>query len=469
MDAVLTAAAAQRSLAHHNWPDDVTVRVRMGLHSGEPTIGGDRYVGLGVHRASRICAAAHGGQVLLSNATRELIEDDLPPDVELLDLGEQRLKDIDRSERLYQVVAPGLPKEFPPLRAPAVVAFGGREGELAAAAEAAVRRPLRFRARRRSILLAVAGLVAAGIGIGVLLLAGAYGGGSRPMVGSHGLGVIDPLRNKVVDAIDLPNRASSIAVGAGSLWVADGPDGTVLRVDTKNHRIVKTIGVGFTPEAVAARAGAVWVAEHAGVDNYASLREIDPLTGQGGRPRKLRTGGASVVGLLADDQGVWLGLRFNGVFRIDGASGAIHGPIPGSSDATALTLGNGMLWIAEGDDQVVSRVEPATETVQVSIPIGARDAGAMAFGAGWVWVADAAGNKVWRIDPVRNEVFDTIPVGRSPSAIAVRGDEVWVANRGDGTVSRIDPKQGKVVSTIALGQSFDHIAAGEGAVWATVP
>jgi class 3 adenylate cyclase len=136
--AVAAAEAAQRALAGNQWPHDAVVRVRMGIHSGEPTIGGDRYVGLGVHRASRICAAAHGGQVLLSNATRELIEDDLPPDLSLRDLGEQKLKDIDRPERLYQLVMAGLPNDFPPLRAPVEPAFSGREGELVAAAEAAV-------------------------------------------------------------------------------------------------------------------------------------------------------------------------------------------------------------------------------------------------------------------------------------------------------------------------------------------
>jgi class 3 adenylate cyclase len=92
-DAVAVAVAAQRSLLGHAWPDGVLVRVRMGIHTGEPTVGQDRYVGLGVNRAARICSAAHGGQVLLSNTTRDLVEDDLPFDVGLRDLGEHTLKD----------------------------------------------------------------------------------------------------------------------------------------------------------------------------------------------------------------------------------------------------------------------------------------------------------------------------------------------------------------------------------------
>ena len=79
----------------------------MGIHTGEPAMGGERYVGLGVHRAARICAAGHGGQVLVSQTTRELLRDDPIPDVALRDLGEHQLKDMDEPERLYQLVAPG--------------------------------------------------------------------------------------------------------------------------------------------------------------------------------------------------------------------------------------------------------------------------------------------------------------------------------------------------------------------------
>jgi DNA-binding NarL/FixJ family response regulator/class 3 adenylate cyclase len=114
-DAIAAAVAAQRALARHGWPGGVQVRVRMGIHTGEPLAADGRYVGLGVHRAARISAAGHGGQILLSNATRELVEDDLPPDVRLLDLGEHRLKDLDRPERIFQVDVDDLPSEFPPL------------------------------------------------------------------------------------------------------------------------------------------------------------------------------------------------------------------------------------------------------------------------------------------------------------------------------------------------------------------
>ena len=114
-EAVAAAVASQRALADHEWPEGAQVKVRIGIHTGEPSLGEEGYQGLGVHRAARICAAGHGGQILLSNASRELIEDELSDDLALVDLGENRLKDLERPERIFQVVYPGVDLSFPPL------------------------------------------------------------------------------------------------------------------------------------------------------------------------------------------------------------------------------------------------------------------------------------------------------------------------------------------------------------------
>src|SRR6266566_7380693 len=115
-DAICAAVEMQRSLASHAWPEDVLVRVRMGLHTGEPELTSEGYVGLDVHRAARIMSAGHGGQILLSQSTRELLEQELPPAVSLRDLGVHRLNDLQRPTRLFQVVIADLPADFPPLR-----------------------------------------------------------------------------------------------------------------------------------------------------------------------------------------------------------------------------------------------------------------------------------------------------------------------------------------------------------------
>jgi hypothetical protein len=84
----------------------------------------DRYIGLGVHRAARICSAGHGGQILLSGATFAVLADDVEPDIGFVDLGEHRLRNLDRSERIYQLVIPDLPRVFPPLKAVPVAESG---------------------------------------------------------------------------------------------------------------------------------------------------------------------------------------------------------------------------------------------------------------------------------------------------------------------------------------------------------
>jgi class 3 adenylate cyclase len=107
------AASAQRSLHEHAWPGDRELRVRMGIHTGEPTVGEEGYLGLDVVRGARICSAAHGGQVLVSETTRALVRGDEPEGVELRDLGDHHLKDVAHPERLYQLAAPGLAQDFP--------------------------------------------------------------------------------------------------------------------------------------------------------------------------------------------------------------------------------------------------------------------------------------------------------------------------------------------------------------------
>jgi hypothetical protein len=116
-DAVAAAVAAQRALATHAWPDGAELKVRMSIHTGEPVVGEEGYVGIDVHRAARICSAAHGGQVLLSATTAALVAGPaLPEGVSKRELGDVRLKDMEEAERVVQLEIDGLPSAFPPLR-----------------------------------------------------------------------------------------------------------------------------------------------------------------------------------------------------------------------------------------------------------------------------------------------------------------------------------------------------------------
>lgn len=114
--AAAAAVTAQRGLAAEAWPEGGQIRSRMGLHTGEGVLSGGSYVGLDVHRAARISNAGHGGQVLLSATTRALVESSLPGGVTLREMGEHRLKDLSRPERIWDLVIEGIASDFPPLR-----------------------------------------------------------------------------------------------------------------------------------------------------------------------------------------------------------------------------------------------------------------------------------------------------------------------------------------------------------------
>jgi len=137
---LVAAVEGQRALERHAWPTTGPLRVRMAIHSGSAEVREGDFFGPALNRTARLMAIGHGGQVLVSSTTSALVADDQVPGSELVDLGEHRLRDLDRPEHVYQVVATGLRREFPPLRAvaehptnlrPQVTSFVGRERELA--------------------------------------------------------------------------------------------------------------------------------------------------------------------------------------------------------------------------------------------------------------------------------------------------------------------------------------------------
>jgi len=139
-DAVAAAIAGQRALEAHPWPENIRVRVRIGIHTGEALADGDNYTGQEVHRASRICDAGHGGQIVVSKTTAELVRAGVGNGAVLTDLGDHRLKDMGDAQRLFQLTATGLPSQFSPLRSLSSASnlpaerssFVGRQKELAA-------------------------------------------------------------------------------------------------------------------------------------------------------------------------------------------------------------------------------------------------------------------------------------------------------------------------------------------------
>ena len=210
------------------------VRVRMGIHAGDPEVAGDRYVGLAVSRAARICAAAHGGQVLLSSSARSLLADH--DRAALLDLGLHRLKDFPEPESLSQLAIEGLPTRFPPLRTEAQPP-----------------------SRRRPLLLAAAALLLIGAITAAVFAVTSGGGSGLSHIGSMSVGVTDAKTAKLIAEVPLGFKSSLISSGEGSIWVANPTASTLTKIDPKTREQERSaLGTGILT-GIAAGQGAVWV------------------------------------------------------------------------------------------------------------------------------------------------------------------------------------------------------------------
>jgi YVTN family beta-propeller protein len=448
-DGVLAAVEAQRALSRYPWPDGAPVKVRIGIHTGQASPIEGRYTGVAVHRAARICAAGFGGQVLVSQATQTLLEDeeeDLA--VALRDLGEQRLKDLDRPVRLYQVGAPGLPSEFPALRQKD--------------APAPAPRPVPFIRRRKVVLGAATFAILVGAAIAALLLVRS-GGGGLSAVRANNVGVIDPKTNEIVAEVPVGIRPGPVAFGAGSVWVGNLDDRTLTRIDTQRRTNAGTISLNNqTPTGLAFGEGGVWVAHGL----LGKLSRVDPQFGRVTETLDLAV--PSTEGSVAVGGGaVWAVYGESTLVRIDPARLRSLGRGFAGANPAGIVFATGALWVANGGDQTVYRLNPSTfeEGPVRTISVGRSPAG-IAFGAGAIWVANAGDGTVTRIDPTSHSTF-TIQVAGSPSAVAAGADAIWVASRA-GKIARIDPLTRRVVKTIDVRNAVAGIAVGGGSVWVTV-
>ncbi len=445
-DAMAAAVDAQRDLAAHPWPEGATVKVRMGLHTGEPKVGAERYVGIGVHRAARIGSAGHGGQVLLSSTTKELAEEDLPPGITIRDLGQRRLKDIEQPQHVYQLVIEGLENEFAQLKTLDV--------------------ELRRKRRRMYGGAALIGVVAAAVAIPVFALGQGSSGGGLTVEGNS-LALIDPGSNQVVAQV--PNvgaQPASIAYGASSLWVANLGDQTVARVDPATRAVTRNIPVTGSPTGLATTPGAVWVVSSNPASPSVSVTRIDPqFDTKAGATRigNVVPGGSGTVATKGD--AVWVAPSSGLLSRLSPKTARIVQHIDPNAGPTAVAIGEGAVWVADSEANTVTRIDPTGLLTPITVGEGP---GAIAVGQGGVWVADSLGDSVTRIDPGTDAVTTSITVGADPVGIAVGVGSVWVANGGDGTVTRIDALTASSLKTIDVGGSPQGVVVHDGKVWVTV-
>jgi class 3 adenylate cyclase len=372
-DAVQAAIDGQRALAEQEWPDGETVRVRMGLHTGEALLEDGRYHGLAVHRGARIAGVAHGGQVLLSESTRSLLADEEKlSEVGFRDLGPLALKNFDRPIRVYRLVAPGL--------------------------EDVDRRPsARPKSRRRWVVAATAAVILAAA-VAVVLVTQLGGGDSAVTVPADSVAVVNPASGKARQAVAVGREPNSIVFGSGAAWIASGGSGTVTRVDATTHVASSPIG-GFqsAPYQLAAGSGQVWVTEQT-----AGLATIDVATQTPSAPIPLQ----APNGVQYSAQAIAYGYN-------------------------ALWIGGGL-----PSKLVLLKVDPASARIIASVPVGTDTQHSIAVGAGGVWVSDQLSNTVTEFDPRTLRPMRRISIG-GPTAIAVGAGALWVCGADDNAIWRL--------------------------------
>jgi class 3 adenylate cyclase/streptogramin lyase len=451
-DALLAAVEGQLALSSHPWPEDVAIKVRMGLHTGQAVAAGSRYTGLAVHRAARIGAAAHGGQILVSQATQTLLEDEEEDlHIFLRDLGEQRLKDLERPVRLYQAAADGLPASFPPLRASA---------ELAQAAEVALH-PVPL--WRRPLVLGAA-VVAVIVVVALAVLATRDSGGGLGGVEANQVGLVDPKTNHIIGEVPVGIRPGPLAVGGGSVWVGNLQDRNLTRIDAARRSSAGTVSLdNRTPTGVAVGAGGVWVAH--GPRGQVSL--VDPQFGQVAKTIDAlpALGNQTQLGTVAVGLGAaWAVYGESTLVRIDPRTGGVRGRGLAGVLPAGIAVGAGSVWVANSGDATVYRFNPLTfdEGPIKIVSVGSRPTG-IAFGEGALWVTDGGDDAVTRIEPA-TYASATIAVCDEPVAVTTSSGAVWVACTS-GDVVRIDPETHDVAARIHIGNAPAGIAFGEGLVW----
>lgn len=434
-DAVQGAVALQRAFATHDWPDGEAVRVRMGLHTGEPRVAGGHYVGLTVNRAARVMGSAAGGQILVTDATRRMLaESDLDSGIRLRDLGVQQLKDFPERERLFQVEAPGLQARFP-----------------------------RVGRRRRWLGLAAAAVAVAVVAVAAVVAVGR--GDANVVVRPNTVALIDPATNEVTAQIDVGQEPTSVASGAGAVWVVNEGDATVSRIDPVRRVVVRDVAVPGAARVtnVVTVGRSVWVTRVQG-ELLAAVRINADFDTVAGEVSLGRYASARFWALAAGGGSVWAAQGGGDVARISPESRRVVRRYFTGLIASALAFGDGRLWVAGG--RTVVPVDPATGESGRPIDVGGWPT-AIAVGGGAVWVASGEADLVDRWD-IHNRTHRTIEVGDQPVALAYGAGSVWVANARGRTVARLDAETGKVVATISLDASPRGIALGPHGVWVTV-
>jgi peptide/nickel transport system substrate-binding protein len=432
---VACALSIQRELAAR----EDGLRVRIGIGAGEVQEDEDELFGAAINLAARVMDRAGGGQVLVTDAVRQLVG--TMPGARFRDRGRVALKGFPERQHLHEVqAAEGLPKPRPPRRS-------SRRPAIAATA----------------LAIAVVGLIVA---------LARTGGTESVDVVPNSVAILDPADGHVVAQVPVGIRPGDLAVGAGSVWVANLGDQNVTQIGARSRRVAATVSPGISVDGLGAGPNGVWVADatrsHAVVIDPVSRSPAATVRVNEDPPKDEPAGGLELVPrpVAVTAEAVWIAGPV-GLTRLDPDSKRTIARPPVGSEPNGIAVGARGVWVSDGIDGTVTRIDPETNEVVQTINVG-QSASGVAAGAGGVWVPVPLEDRVKRIDPATNAVKDTVRVPGGPGAVAIGADAVWVTTRRGGTVTRIDPTSARVTDTVHLGHSLQGVAVTDGAVWVAV-
>jgi branched-chain amino acid transport system substrate-binding protein len=291
--------------------------------------------------------------------------------------------------------------------------------------------------------------------------------------------VLDPRTGALRALIPLGTAPSSVAVGAGSVWVLDADDKTISRIDPARRERTRTFSISSTPTDIAVGAHSIWVGNAFRSGRFAatsypeSVSRLDPASldveatialPKGSGRDYLQGGGLNQHHIAATRDAVWVVNPDQTVSRIDPRSNRRVARIEGVRAADVAAGPEGVWVIGAGS---IAEIDPRTNAVARTIEVAAESLTALVLGAGAVWVADALGGSVWRIDPgVDDHVLRQIPLELGVRSVAFGHGALWATNEVGDAVYRVDPatNAARVVSRMVAPQ---HVAVGEGRVWVT--
>ena len=309
------------------------------------------------------------------------------------------------------------------------------------------------RSARRVVIAAALFAAVSAVVVGVVLL-GSHA--EAVAVPARGVVELDEHSGKPVRAMTVAFEPGPLAVSNGGVWLGDPPDRSLVELQPRRQRI----RLPREPFAVAAWGDAIWVAN--GFDG--TLIRVDG-SGHASKPIRPTAGSTGRLPLAIGRGVLWVGSQ-NGTLSELTLTGRTIAVIPKMGSPETIAAGKGSVWVGRATEDTVVRVDDYSPHLRATIPIGGRP-DIVAVGDTAIWALTADASTLWRIDPGTNAVTASVPLPAQPTALAITPNGVWVGSAG-GILTQINPATNSVERTRVIGRSIDALTAANGRLWATV-